>query len=92
MRKAASKLHWRGIGVLAVLILALGILAPLLLYSNAKADEPVFNAYARIASLSDYSTKANADIFSEFGVEGSPWPTLHYDVQVTLQPPEWGVA
>jgi hypothetical protein len=75
-----------------VLTLALGILAPLLLYSNAKADAPVFNAYAQVASLSDYITEANADIFNEFGVEGSPWPTLNYDVQVSFQPMEWGVA
>jgi hypothetical protein len=92
MRKAASKLHWQGIGVVAVLTLALGILAPLLLYSNAKADAPVFNAYAELADVSDTTTKANADLFCTFGVDKEPWPTLHYDVQVSFTPPEWGIA
>jgi len=92
MRKAASKLHWQGIGVLAVLTLALGILAPLLLYSNVKADAPVFNAYAVLEDISDTATKANADLFSTFGVDKEPWPTLHYDVQVSFTPPEWGMA
>jgi len=92
MRKAASKLHWQGIGVLAVLALALGIVAPLLLYSNAKADAPVFNAHAVLEDISDTATKANADIYSTFGVDKEPWPTLHYDVQVSFTPPEWGMA
>ena len=92
MRKAASKLHWQGIGVLAAVALALGIVAPLLLYSNAKADAPVFNAYAVLEDISDTATKANADLFSKFGVEHDPWPTLHYDVQVSFTPGEWGMA
>jgi len=92
MRKAASKLHWQGIGVLAVLTLALGILAPLLLYSNVKAADPVFNAHAVLEDISDTTTKANADLFSTFGVDKEPWPTLHYDVQVSFTPPEWGMA
>jgi hypothetical protein len=66
--------------------------APLLLYSNAKADAPVFNAHAVLEDISDTATKANADIYSTFGVDKEPWPTLHYDVQVSFTPPEWGMA
>ena len=91
MRKAASKLHWQGIGVLAVLALALGILAPLLLYGNVKADAPVFNAYAELADISDTTTGANADLFSKFGLDPG-LPGLHYDVQVSFTPGEWGMA
>jgi len=53
---------------------------------------PVFNAYAMLEDISDTATKANADLFSKFGVEHDPWPTLHYDVQVSFTPPEWGMA
>jgi hypothetical protein len=75
-----------------VLTLALGIVAPLLLHSNAKAVGPVFNAYAVLEDISDTAPGANADLFSKFGVEHDPWPTLHYDVQVSFTPSEWGMA
>jgi len=92
MRKAASKLHWQGIGVLVAVVVALGIVAPLLLYSSVRGDAPVFNAYAVLEDISDTEHLANADLFSKFSVEHDPWPTLHYDVQVSFTPPEWGVA
>ena len=92
MRRAASRLHWQGIGVLAVLALALGIVAPLLLYGNAKADAPVFNASAEVMSVSPDTTGANGEIHNLFEVDKEPWPSLHYDVQVSFQPQEWGIA
>jgi hypothetical protein len=92
MRKAASKLHWQGIGVLVVLALALGILAPLLLYSNAKADAPVFHANAEVKSVSPDTTGANGEIHNLFEIGKDPWPSLMYDVQVSFTPNEWGMA
>jgi len=76
----------------SMLALAMVMLGAGLLYGNAKADDPVFNAYAVLEDISDTTTEANADLFSKFGVEHDPWPTLHYDVQVSFTPPEWGVA
>jgi hypothetical protein len=95
MRKAVSKLHWQGIGVLVALALALGILAPLPLYGSVRADAPVFNVYADVESIDDLTAGATSDIHNVFGVkkdDPEPWPNLMYDVQVSFQPPEWGVA
>ncbi|MCJ7510973.1 MAG: hypothetical protein MUP14_08840, partial [Dehalococcoidia bacterium] len=96
MRKVASRLHWQRTVVLVALALALGILAPLLLYSSARAGDPLhFNAYAHVESISDTTTGANGDIHNLFEVPADdpyPWPNLLYDVQVSFQPREWGVA
>jgi hypothetical protein len=56
------------------------------------APTPQFNAYAAVEDISDAATGANADIHNEFGVDKKPWPSLMYDVQVSFQPNEWGVA
>ena len=46
----------------------------------------------RSEDISDNTTKANADLFSRFGVDKEPWPSLMYDVQVSFTPNEWGMA
>lgn len=91
MSKAASKLHWQGRGVLLALALAIGIVALFLPSGIAKADPPLFNAWAS-TWISDYEHLANADIESEFGVDKEPWPSAMYGGQVSFTPSEWGVA
>ena len=79
MRKAASKLRWRGRGVLVALTLAVGVLGLLLLGSSAKADPgPQFNATAS-TDISDYDCLANADIESTFNMGDDPWPAAQYE-------------
>jgi len=90
MRKAASKLRWRGRGVLVALTLAVGVLGLLLLGSSVRADEPPYPTYAS-TDVSETDCLANADILSEFGVENDPWPCAMYDAQVSFTPVEWGV-
>jgi hypothetical protein len=90
MTEIASKLRWRGRGVLLALALAVGVLGLLLLGGSAKADPPPFPAYAS-TDVSDNDCRANADILSTFGVPTDDWPVAMYGVQISFTPADWGV-
>jgi hypothetical protein len=91
MRKAVSKLHWQGRGVVVALALVVGILGLFLLYSTVRAVPPPFPAYAT-TDVVDTEVKVNSDIHSTFGVPDDDWPAAMYDSQVSFTPGEWGVA
>ena len=91
MRKAAAKSHWRARSVLVALALALGILAPLLLYSGTKADAPTFNATYSI-SVSPSAANQKAELHHVYNVGDDPWPAAFHQNQVTFIPQAWGAT
>ncbi|UCH87012.1 MAG: hypothetical protein JSU97_01000, partial [Dehalococcoidia bacterium] len=91
MRKAASKLRWRGKSVLVALTLAIGVLGLLLLGSSAKAQPPRFNATVEV-DVVDTNCTVNSDIDSTFTVQLDPAPSAQYTAQVSFTPNDWGVA
>jgi hypothetical protein len=92
MRKAAAKSHSRARSVLVALALALGILAPLLLYSGAKADPPTFNVTYSIAVEGNSLHGQNGQLHHVYNLGDNPWPAAFHANQVTFIPPEWGMA
>jgi len=76
---------------LVALVLVVGMVGLLLLYSTVRAFPPPFNAYASTDVVCN-EAGANCDIESTFGVGDDPWPVAMYDVQVSFTPADWGVA